>query len=196
MKRAFLSEKTPRTRQSRLTSEPRDQAGVNPPIRCKSGRGEVEPVFNPLDAVALAVKARLHDGEIAMHVGDAFLHKCKAFVDGCQAYANFAHVLLDIGDVAANCAQMLDNQVLDVLDHKSISWQGSLAQRRLRMKRAFLLCIMLAAAPLPAFAQETAGAPLSGKLLITGSSTMAPMVEELGKRFRARHPGVVITVRS
>ena len=64
------------------------------------------------------------------------------------------------------------------------------------MKRAFLLCIMLAAAPLPAFAQETAGAPLSGKLLITGSSTMAPMVEELGKRFRARHTGVVITVRS
>lgn len=45
------------------------------------------------------------------------------------------------------------------------------------MKRAFLLCVVLAAAP------------LSGKLLITGSSTMAPMVEELGKRFRARHPG-------
>lgn len=62
------------------------------------------------------------------------------------------------------------------------------------MKRAFLLCMMLAAAPLPAFAQGMAPAPLAGKLLITGSSTMAPMVEELGKRFRTRHPGVVITV--
>ena len=64
------------------------------------------------------------------------------------------------------------------------------------MKRAFLLCLMLTAAPLPGFAQGTASAPLTGKLLITGSSTMAPMVEELGKRFRARHPGVVISVEA
>lgn len=62
------------------------------------------------------------------------------------------------------------------------------------MKRALLLCMMLATAPLPGFAQGTAGAPLSGRLLITGSSTMVPMVEELAKRFRTRHPGVVITV--
>jgi len=62
------------------------------------------------------------------------------------------------------------------------------------MKRAFLLCMTLAAAPLSGFAQGTASAPLSGKLLITGSSSMAPMVEELGKRFRTRHPGVVIAV--
>ncbi len=62
------------------------------------------------------------------------------------------------------------------------------------MNRAFLLCMMLAAAPLPGFAQETASAPLNGKLLITGSSIMAPMIEELGKRFRTQHPGVVITV--
>ena len=61
------------------------------------------------------------------------------------------------------------------------------------MKRAFLVCMMLAAAPFPGFAQGTAPAPLAGKLLITGSSTMAPMVAELGKRFRTRHPGVVIT---
>ncbi len=61
------------------------------------------------------------------------------------------------------------------------------------MKRALMLCMMLATAPLPGFAQGTASAPLSGKLLITGSSTMAPMVEELGKRFRTLHPGVVIT---
>lgn len=64
------------------------------------------------------------------------------------------------------------------------------------MKRAFLLCMMLVAAPLAAFAQGTASAPLAGKLLITGSSTMAPMVEELGRHFRTRHPGVVITVEA
>ena len=64
------------------------------------------------------------------------------------------------------------------------------------MKRAILLWLLLAAAPLTAFAQGTAVAPLTGKLLITGSSTMAPMVEELGKRFRTRHPGVVITVEA
>lgn len=64
------------------------------------------------------------------------------------------------------------------------------------MKRALLLCLLLAAAPLPGFAQTTASAPLSGKLLVTGSSTMAPLVKELAKRFRARHPGVVITVEA
>lgn len=52
------------------------------------------------------------------------------------------------------------------------------------MSRALLLCLVLAAAPLPAFAQGKASAPLSGKLLITGSSTMAPLVEDLGKRDR------------
>ncbi len=64
------------------------------------------------------------------------------------------------------------------------------------MKRAFLLCAMLAAAPLAAFSQGTAGVPLAGKLLITGSSTMAPLIGELAKRFRARHPDVVITVEA
>lgn len=62
------------------------------------------------------------------------------------------------------------------------------------MKSALLLCVVLAAAPLPSFAQGMASAPLSGKLLITGSSAMAPMVEGLGKRFRTRHPGVTISV--
>lgn len=38
-----------------------------------------------------------------------------------------------------------------------------------------------------------AAPPLSGKLPITGSFMMAPMVEQPGKRFRTRHRGVVIT---
>jgi phosphate transport system substrate-binding protein len=62
------------------------------------------------------------------------------------------------------------------------------------MKSAFILYVMMAAAPVAGFAQGTASAPLSGKLLITGSSTMGPMIEELGQRFRKRHPGVTITV--
>lgn len=65
------------------------------------------------------------------------------------------------------------------------------------MKHAFLLCLALAAAPLSSLAQAPSTRTLlTGKLLITGSSTMAPLVEELGKRFRAQHPGVVITVEA
>ena len=64
------------------------------------------------------------------------------------------------------------------------------------MKRKFLLCMLLAAAPLSGFAQEKPSAPLAGKLLITGSSTMAPLIEDLGKRFRTLHPGVAITVEA
>jgi len=64
------------------------------------------------------------------------------------------------------------------------------------MKRALLLCMLLAAAPLPAFTQGTASAPPGGRLLIFGSSIMAPMVEGLAKRFSVLHPGVVIAVEA
>ena len=39
-------------------------------------------------------------------------------------------------------------------------------------------------------------APASAKLLITGSSTMAPMIVAVGKRFSATRPGVQIEVRT
>jgi phosphate transport system substrate-binding protein len=38
--------------------------------------------------------------------------------------------------------------------------------------------------------------PASGKLLITGASTMTPMVVAIGKRFSTMHPGVQIEVRT
>jgi phosphate transport system substrate-binding protein len=38
--------------------------------------------------------------------------------------------------------------------------------------------------------------PASGKLIITGSSTMAPMIVEIGKRFSATRPGVQIDVQT
>ncbi len=61
------------------------------------------------------------------------------------------------------------------------------------MTRALPLCMMLAAAPLPAFAQGTAPAPLAGKLLITGSSTMASISAEIARRFTASYPRVSIS---
>lgn len=64
------------------------------------------------------------------------------------------------------------------------------------MKRTLLLCLLLAGAPLAGLAQEKPGAPLAGKLLITGSSTMAPLIEDLAKLFCAHHPGVTISVES
>ena len=37
---------------------------------------------------------------------------------------------------------------------------------------------------------------LSGKLRLTGSSTMAPMIAEIGKRFQAFHPGLQFDVQT
>src|SRR5439155_11068686 len=45
---------------------------------------------------------------------------------------------------------------------------------------------------LPAKGSVTA----SGKLLVSGSSTMAPMIEAIGKRFSATRPGVQIVVQT
>lgn len=49
--------------------------------------------------------------------------------------------------------------------------------------------------PAPATAQPAAQA-LSGKLAVTGSSTLAPLVTELARRFRLLHPGVEIAVEA
>jgi len=42
--------------------------------------------------------------------------------------------------------------------------------------------------------ERTSPEKLQGKIRFTGSSTMAPLVEALGKRFRALHPEVIIEV--
>lgn len=42
----------------------------------------------------------------------------------------------------------------------------------------------------------TADAGLQGKLVITGSSTVAPLAAEIGKRFEQRHPGVRVDVQT
>jgi phosphate transport system substrate-binding protein len=50
--------------------------------------------------------------------------------------------------------------------------------------------------PVSAEAQKTAMDQLTGKLVITGASTLAPLIAEIGKRFENLYPGVRIDVQS
>lgn len=59
------------------------------------------------------------------------------------------------------------------------------------LSMAILLCV-----PVSAGAQKTAGDQLTGKLVITGASTLAPLIAEIGKRFESLHPAVRIDVQS
>lgn len=51
-------------------------------------------------------------------------------------------------------------------------------------------------APASAEAQKAAEDRLIGKLVITGASTLAPLIAEIGKRFESLYPGVRIDVQS
>lgn len=51
-------------------------------------------------------------------------------------------------------------------------------------------------APPSAGAQNTAADQLTGKLVITGASTLAPLIAEIGKRFESLYPAVRIDVQS
>lgn len=50
--------------------------------------------------------------------------------------------------------------------------------------------------PVSAGAQGNAADALTGKLVITGASTLAPLIAEIGKRFESLHPTVRIDVQS
>jgi phosphate transport system substrate-binding protein len=57
----------------------------------------------------------------------------------------------------------------------------------------FVVTALLLSGANPAPAQShTTGDPVSGRLLITGSSTMVRLVSAMAKRFQALHPGVTI----
>jgi phosphate transport system substrate-binding protein len=60
------------------------------------------------------------------------------------------------------------------------------------------VCIALAACSKPASkdASHDSEAPLQGTLLLTGSSTMAPLISDIAKRFELAHPNVQITVKT
>jgi len=59
------------------------------------------------------------------------------------------------------------------------------------LSTAVLMCV-----PVSAGAQNTAADQLSGKLVITGASTLAPLIGEIGKRFESLYPAVRIDVQS
>ena len=57
-----------------------------------------------------------------------------------------------------------------------------------RLARSLLSTVVLAAAPASVLADD--------KIVITGSSTVAPLVAEIGKRFEQRNPGVRVDVQT
>ena len=59
------------------------------------------------------------------------------------------------------------------------------------LSMAVLICV-----PVSAGAQKTAMDQLTGKLVITGASTLAPLIAEIGKRFESLYPAVRIDVQS
>ncbi len=64
---------------------------------------------------------------------------------------------------------------------------------RTRLLTPFTLLLFLI---LPHLSLAVESSPLSGKLVITGSSTVAPLVLEVGKRFEKAHPGVRVDVQT
>lgn len=61
------------------------------------------------------------------------------------------------------------------------------------------LAVVAGAAAGQSFAQSSGASAkkqLSGRLTVTGSSTVAPLVAEIGKRFEVRNPGVRVDVQS
>ncbi|HSL05683.1 MAG TPA: hypothetical protein VK901_19340, partial [Nitrospiraceae bacterium] len=59
---------------------------------------------------------------------------------------------------------------------------------------AALSMAVLMCAPVSAGDQKIAADQLTGKLVITGASTLAPLIAEIGKRFESLYPGVRIDV--
>ena len=59
------------------------------------------------------------------------------------------------------------------------------------LSMAVLMCV-----PVPAGAQITASEQPTGKLVITGASTLAPLIAEIGKRFENLYPAVRVDVQS
>jgi phosphate transport system substrate-binding protein len=60
------------------------------------------------------------------------------------------------------------------------------------------LCLVAAALILPAGCHQSTGGPAGEqkKLVLTGSSTVAPLAGEIGKRFEQLHPGVRVDVQT
>lgn len=59
-----------------------------------------------------------------------------------------------------------------------------------------LLIVILVGVTGPATAQTSSTDHLSGKLVVTGASTLAPLIAEIGKRFESLHPNVRVDVQT
>ena len=59
------------------------------------------------------------------------------------------------------------------------------------LSMAVLICV-----PVSAEAQTTVADQLTGKLVITGASTLAPLISEIGKRFESLYPRVRVDLQS
>lgn len=64
------------------------------------------------------------------------------------------------------------------------------------LRPAVLGALFVVAALVPATACRPSGADTSRKIVITGSSTAAPLVTEIGRRYEATHPGVRVEVQT
>lgn len=57
-------------------------------------------------------------------------------------------------------------------------------------------CLLLQSCGKPSEEATQSAKALQGKLVLTGSSTVAPLASEMGKRYEAEHPGVRIDVQT
>ncbi|MDR4470912.1 MAG: hypothetical protein MRJ68_21855, partial [Nitrospira sp.] len=73
-----------------------------------------------------------------------------------------------------------------------------LAVYRRKISRVLPACLLLTLVEVPgsAMAQTGTSDQLSGKLVITGSSTIAPLIAEIGKRFESVYPKVRVDVQT
>jgi phosphate transport system substrate-binding protein len=71
-----------------------------------------------------------------------------------------------------------------------------LLRRKICASLAALLVLALFGAPELTPAETTVADPLSGKLVITGASTLAPLIAEIGKRFERLHAKVRVDVQT
>ncbi|NEO99930.1 MAG: phosphate ABC transporter substrate-binding protein [Symploca sp. SIO2E9] len=61
---------------------------------------------------------------------------------------------------------------------------------------SLVACLWLQSCTKPPEARDTTTDSLQGKLVLTGSSTVAPLVSEIGKRFESEHPKVKVDVQT
>lgn len=81
--------------------------------------------------------------------------------------------------------------ILSAFSWTLVSWR-----RRTQVSIGLVTCLWLQSCTEPPEATSTPTDSLQGKLVLTGSSTVAPLVSEIGKRFESEHPKVRVDVQT